>query len=200
MKDEKGLLKYPQLLALVKCVLSISHANIILERGFSINKYLLSIHGTSTSNETIVALCLEKDHLILIGGYMKFLINRNLVLSVKTARQKYQDLEAKRLLREKESERIKLADKMKGKNKLLEEKRSNVEAEIKIKESGISVAEESIQEGNEKLQNQLKQSKISRNEIQKAQLMIDMGLDRKRCLSTELVQLQKEKAKLLKKQ
>ena len=89
---------------------------------------------------------------------------------------------------------------MKGKNKLLEEKRSNVEAEIKIKESGISVAEESIQEGNEKLQNQLKQSKISRNEIQKAQLMIDMGLDRKRCLSTELVQLQKEKAKLLKKQ
>ena len=89
---------------------------------------------------------------------------------------------------------------MKGKNKLLEEKRSNVEAEIKIKESGISVAEESIQEGNEKLQNQLKQSKISRNEIQKAQLMIDMGLDRKRCLSTELAQLQKEKAKLLKKQ
>ena len=97
---------------------------------------------------------------------MKFSINRNLILSVKTARQKYQqDLEAKRFFREKESERIKLADKMKEKNKSLKEKLSNVEAEIKIKESGISVAEESIQEGNEKLQNQLKQPKISHNEI-----------------------------------
>ena len=200
MKDESRQLKYLQLFALVKCVLSISHGNSIPEQGFSINKYLLSIHGTSTSNETIVALCLEKDHLILIGGYMKFLINRNLVLSVKTARQKYQDLEAKRLLREKESERIKLADEMKENNKLLEEKLSNAEAEIKIKKVFISVAEGSIQEGNKKLQKQLKQSKISRNEIQKAQSMIDMGLSRKRCLSTELEELQKEKAKLLKKQ
>ena len=200
MKDESRQLKYLQLFALVKCVLSISHGNTIPEQGFSINKYLLSIHGTSTSNETIVALRLEKDHLILIGGYMKFLINRNLVLSVKTARQKYQDLEAKRLLREKESERIKLADEMKENNKLLEEKLSNAEAEIKIKKVVISVAEESIQEGNKKLQKQLKQSKISRNEIQKAQSMIDMGLSRKRCLSTELEELQKEKAKLLKKQ
>ena len=56
---------------------------------------------------------------------------------------------------------------MKEKNKLLEEKLSNVEVEIKMKESGISVAEESIQEGNEKLQNHLKQSKILCNEIQK---------------------------------
>ena len=200
MKDESRQLKYLQLFALVKCVLSISHGNSIPEQGFSINKYLLSIHGTSTSNETIVALRLEKDHLILIGGYMKFLINRNLVLSVKTARQKYQDLEAKRLLREKESERIKLADEMRENNKLLEEKLSNAEAEIKIKKVFISVAEESIQEGNKKLQKQLKQSKISRNEIQKAQSMIDMGLSRKRCLSTELEELQKEKAKLLKKQ
>ena len=200
MKDESRQLKYLQLFALVKCVLSISHGNSIPEQGFSINKYLLSIHGTSTSNETIVALRLEKDHLILIGGYMKFLINRNLVLSVKTARQKYQDLEAKRLLREKESERIKLADEMKENNKLLEEKLSNAEAEIKIKKVVISVVEESIQEGNKKLQKQLKQSKISRNEIQKAQSMIDMGLSRKRCLSTELEELQKEKAKLLKKQ
>ena len=200
MKDESRQLKYLQLFALVKCVLSISHGNSIPEQGFSVNKYLLSIHGTSTSNETIVALRLEKDHLILIGGYMKFLINRNLVLSVKTARQKYQDLEAKRLLREKESERIKLADEMRENNKLLEEKLSNAEAEIKIKKVVISVAEESIQEGNKKLQKQLKQSKISRNEIQKAQSMIDMGLSRKRCLSTELEELQKEKAKLLKKQ
>ena len=168
MKDESGQLKYLQLFALVKCVLSVSHGNSIPEWGFSINKYLLSIHGTSTSNETIIALHLVKDDLILIGEYMKFAINRNLILSVKTARQKYQqDLEAKRLLKEKESERIKLADEMKEENKSLEQKLSNVEAETKIKESSTSVAEESIQEGNEKLQNQLKQSKISRMRFKK---------------------------------
>ena len=137
----------------------------------------------------------------MIDEHIKFSINRNLILSVKITRQEYQqDLEAKRLLREKESERIKLADEMKENNKSLEEKVSNVEAEIKIKESGISVAEESFQEGNEKLQNQPKQSKISCNEIQKAQSMIDMGLFHKRCLSGELEELQKEKAELLKKQ
>ena len=201
MKDESRQLKYLQLFALVKCVLFISQGNSIPEWGFSINKYLLSIHGTSTSNETIIALRLVKGHLILIGGYMKFSINRDLILSVKTARQKYQqDQEAKRLLKEKESERIKLADEMKEENKSLEEKLSNVEADTKIKESSTSVAEESIQEGSEKLQNQLKQSKISLNEIQKAQSMIDMGLSHKPCLSTELEELQKEKAKLLKKQ
>ena len=152
MKDESEQLKYPQLLASGKCVLSVSHGNSIPEQGSSVNKYLLSIHGTSTSNKTIIALHLVKDDLILIGAYIKFSIKKKLILSVKTARQKYQqDLEAKRLLREKESERIKLADEMKEKNKSLEE--NIVEAEIKIKESGISVAEENIQEGNEKLQN-----------------------------------------------
>ena len=114
MKDENGQLKYPQLFALVKCVLPISHGNRIPEWGFSINKYILSIHGTSTSNETIIVLRLVKDHLILIGGHMKFSININLILSVKMARQKYQqDLEVRRLLKEKKSERIELADEKK---------------------------------------------------------------------------------------
>ena len=86
MKDESRQLKYLQLFALVKCVLSISHGNSIPEQGFSINKYLLSIHGTSTSNETIIAWRLVKDF-ILVGGYMKFSVNKNLILSVKTATQ-----------------------------------------------------------------------------------------------------------------
>ena len=42
MKDESGQMKYPQLLALVKCVLSISHGNCIPERDSQlINNYFL---------------------------------------------------------------------------------------------------------------------------------------------------------------
>ena len=39
--DENGSYKYPQLVALIKCVLSLRHGNAVPERGFSINKILL---------------------------------------------------------------------------------------------------------------------------------------------------------------
>ena len=48
---------------------------------------------------------------------MELSINQNLILSVKTARQKYeQDLEAKKLLREKELLCLKLAEEMRENN------------------------------------------------------------------------------------
>ena len=39
--DDMGVRKYPQLVAFIKCVLSLSHGNSTPERGFSINKILL---------------------------------------------------------------------------------------------------------------------------------------------------------------
>ena len=39
--DDKGCYKYQQLIALIKCVLSVSHGNAVPERGFSINNILL---------------------------------------------------------------------------------------------------------------------------------------------------------------
>ena len=59
--NEFGKPKYTQLFALVKAILSLSNANIIPERGFSINKYLLSIHGNSIDEKAIVAQRLVKD-------------------------------------------------------------------------------------------------------------------------------------------
>ena len=44
-----------QLFALVKCILSLSHRNAVPERGLSINKKLLGIHGTATYKDTILA-------------------------------------------------------------------------------------------------------------------------------------------------
>ena len=43
--DDSGQPKCLQLFALVKCVLSDSHGNSAPERGFSINKHLLNVHG-----------------------------------------------------------------------------------------------------------------------------------------------------------
>ena len=75
LKDDAGNPKHPHLFSLVRCVLSISHGNSVPERGFSYNKYLLSLHGGSTSDETIIALRLVKDSLLLAGGIMNFPIN-----------------------------------------------------------------------------------------------------------------------------
>ena len=61
MADSDGSLKYPQLFALMKCVLSLSHGNTVPERGFSVNKIMLESHGYTIDNETIAALRLVKD-------------------------------------------------------------------------------------------------------------------------------------------
>lgn len=52
---DDGKAKYPQLSALCRCVLSLSHGNAVPERGFSINKILLEAHGTSMDESTIQA-------------------------------------------------------------------------------------------------------------------------------------------------
>ena len=53
MTNEDGVLKYPQLFALAKAVLSLSHRDMVPE-GFSFNKYLLSVHGNLIKEDTIV--------------------------------------------------------------------------------------------------------------------------------------------------
>ena len=68
-----------------------------------INKYLLQVHGSSTSEKTIEAFRFVKDEVCRVGGIMKFPINRELLSSVKGAHGRYvADLEAERELSENE--------------------------------------------------------------------------------------------------
>ena len=52
---DDGQPKYTQLFALAKCILSLSHGNAVPEKGFSINRKLVEVHGTALSKETIEA-------------------------------------------------------------------------------------------------------------------------------------------------
>lgn len=70
IKDDSDHLKYLQLFALVKYVSCISHSNSVTERGFSINKRLLDIHGNSTLNDRILALRMVKNHISSVEGIM----------------------------------------------------------------------------------------------------------------------------------
>ena len=99
--DEFGAKKYAQLVALVQCGLSLSHGNSTPERGFSINKLLLAVHGHNTYEDTIIALRMVKDELARVGGTCKFPITRELLDSVKDSWSKY---DADRLARQQAEE------------------------------------------------------------------------------------------------
>ena len=52
---DDGQPKCTQLLALAKCILSLSHGNPVPEKGFSINQKLIDLHSAALSEETIEA-------------------------------------------------------------------------------------------------------------------------------------------------
>ena len=79
MMYDDGNLKYPKLYALAKAVLSLSYGNIVPERGFSLNKYMLSIHVNNLEDETIVALQIVKDKLCLRGSLKNVEITKELL-------------------------------------------------------------------------------------------------------------------------
>ena len=116
---------------------------------------------------------------------------------MKSARSKYvADLEAKKEIEEKQKqEQLKLkneeAKKTEKKNELV-----YIDKEIQLKTGDLKVAEDRISEGNLKLQKALRETKLSRKDIQEAQSLIDMGIERKRKVEEDLVQLNK-KRKLL---
>ena len=58
---EDALRKFPKLTSLMNCVLILSHGHADPERGFSVNKHLLNIHGSTTNEETIEAFRSVKD-------------------------------------------------------------------------------------------------------------------------------------------
>ena len=60
------------------------------------------------------------------------------------------------------------------------------------------MAGESIKEGNIKLQNALLEKALSREKIQEALAMTDMGLDRKRCIEKNIGEISQNKIKLSK--
>ena len=95
--NKEGKVKYKQLFVLAKCVLTLSHGNADPERGFSINKYLLDIHGSSTGEDTLEALRMIKDYLIVHGAVKNIVVDRKLIQSCSLAYSKYEeDLKQKR--------------------------------------------------------------------------------------------------------
>ena len=189
MKNSDGSLKFPQLSALIKSVLTISHGNAGPEQGFSINKYILDVHSTNIGEDLLIALRRVKHRLLQVGGVTKFEITPSLLEHVKQSSSRFHgELKTKERKQNKEKE-IDIQEN----NEL-----SNIEDEIKIKEKGIEVAEQAISDGSKKLEQHLAVKKLNTAVLQKDNELIQMGMQRKRKLSDELANLMKKKNAILK--
>ena len=76
----------------------LSHGNADPERGFSINKRLIDIHGYNIQEQIIQTVRLVNDYLIQLGGLEIIVINRHLIQMCSDAHFKYlseQDLKRK---------------------------------------------------------------------------------------------------------
>ena len=195
------MIKDQQLIALIKCVLSLNHGNAVPERGVSINNILLEAHGYTIKNDTIVALRIVKDELRRVGGVVNFKFTKELIDEVKGARSKYMaDLEEKKALKEKE--RIRKKVEVAASAHETEEKEESHSTNLAISKCELSLksANEVIEDTNANLQKALSSSKLNRNMIQQAQSKIEIGIERKRKLEGDIETLKKKQKLLLKTQ
>ena len=198
--NEEGKVKYNKLFVLAKCVLTLSHGNADPERGFSINKYLLDIHDSSTGEDTLEALLMIKDYLIVHGAVKNIVVDRKLIKSCSLAYSKYEeDLKQKKEQNEKEEAARKLLkivaseeDSKVAADKRSAEKLKSIDRDINVLKAGVNVAERIVQEGNPELASCLQASTLNRKSLQAAQSKIDMGVQRKQELDMEIEMLKKK--------
>ena len=145
LSDDKGALKYPQLFALVKWVLSVSDDNSTPERGFSINKIMLETHRYTIYEDTIVDLRIVKDELNRVGSVTKFNSDKELIKEVKLSYSKYEaDRKAREALIEaQEAERNKKKEDL-TKHVEATKAKELLDAEIVECKSSLKVADEII--------------------------------------------------------
>lgn len=134
LTNDDGSSKYPQLFALVKCCLSLSHGNATPERGFSVNKNILESHGSSLSEGCLVALRRIKDSIINHGGSLNIPITQELLKSVENAYFNYSAyVEAKKKADEAQArESEKKRDEARKRRNEADTEVKEIEAEIKV--------------------------------------------------------------------
>lgn len=180
------MLKFRNLLRLAKCVFVLPHGNADPERGFSINKRIIEIHGSSIGSDTIEAIRLVKDYLLTVGGIEKIQINKEFLKSCASAYSRYNfHLQEKK---KEESER-KEKERVESEKNSAKEVINEMERDREMILKGIEVAEKSLKEGHDDLEQSLKCKSLNRDSLNVAQSKISMGMKRKAELSTDLAKL-----------
>ena len=146
--------KYGKLSKLTFCILVLPHGNAEPERGFSINKLMLQIHGVAIHEETMVALRMVKEHILKCKGVMNVSISQDLIKSVYSAYQRYNIFmdakkeEEKKAEEEKERKKLEAVEASKV-SEVKERRQKEIKQHQKDKDTlkdGIAVADEILNE------------------------------------------------------
>ena len=83
-----GVQKYDKFAFIIKVILTVSHGQAAIERGFGVNKTILDVN---MKKESIVARKIMRDHMLTSSIQLHTIdINNAMIVSFKAARQKYQ--------------------------------------------------------------------------------------------------------------
>ena len=136
-----------------------------------------------------MALRRVKGHLLRIDGLLNFEIDKSLLASVKTSRQRYElDLMAKRRIAEENEKRERKLP------KIYESEILRLNDEIAQRVVAMRAAELAVEEGNKELQKALLKKPLRQLELQTASSKIEMGLKRKSELDDAVAELEKKRA------
>ncbi|CAF3392131.1 unnamed protein product [Rotaria socialis] len=150
IKTSSGIAKFVVLPQLIKSLLSLSHGNTDVERGFSEHAALITDNRSSLSDISINGLRATKDAVKFLRTTKS---SRRLLGNVKEAHSRYQvDQERKqRILKEKEA--IEAAAKLtKNKELILVEKEQNLIDQRKILQQDLENASKMLNEGKSRLE------------------------------------------------
>ena len=119
----------------------LSYGNAAAERGFSITKQHLELHGNKTDEDTINALRNVKDYLVQNGGSGNFELTIDLTSKCKNSYAQYKIYKA-----EKEKLEHRLLEDAATKKKKAEnqDKLAEIERDIGVLQKGIKMAEKII--------------------------------------------------------
>ena len=126
-------------------ICTLSNGNVDAERGFSINKYLLQIHGPSTSEKTIEAIRYAKDYINVNGGEDNIVVTKLLIKECQCSCQRWKEnLKLEKEMKKKEQESRKEVESKKKADQEKECERKKIESDIETIRCGIQVANDLI--------------------------------------------------------
>ena len=191
--DEEGKPKYPNLCKFSRCILTLSHGNADPERGFSITKQQLQVHGDNLGEDMLVAIRTIKDYLIQIGGISKVEVTVDLIARCENSYSQYlkrqEEIKALNKAMTAEAEAQKESQEK-------EVEAADLERSIGVLTSGVKMAEKIIKEGSEELKKLLVQPVLNRDAMGQANEKVAAGVKRKEELSQEIKELEQKKQKI----
>lgn len=166
LTDHRGDPKYPTLASVVKMALSLSHGQADVERGFSINKHILSDRSALSEN-VLCATRTVKEVLIRYGSVTRVPITPALIAAYRAASRQYKE----HLEKEKAEKGQDLA--LRKRKEAIDNQLSILQAKKRSWEEKQVQAEKLMNEGTERLTVAVKTNNIS--DILPSQALLESG-------------------------